>query len=348
MRRHRKLLIFLLTAILIIGAVPAALASSSDERWVTVEADRNISISFVFRGDRDDGRQEPSVRIVRITDHTLFRAHRDLVEVFDIIVDSGTGTRGATVSISRDRRMYVYNAQRRLVGTTDDVHEFSSRFFLSTNPLDGFGAAVSGQTTLTPPPPAATAAVIPANINPANAPGMVEQAVRSAAPNTIPSITLNNPGNVDLAFMQAAVTAAQGQRIAINADSFTSPSDGVDVRIRFDPALATTSLDLSGSTTSSRATATRNLFHQYFNRTVSVVSLGQQGNFGMEVRIAARVDLPAGFNLQDLHFYSFDRGSNTVQRFVPNSVSVDTNRYLHFATSVAGDIIIATGALAPR
>ena len=342
MRKYRKLLIFLLTAVLLVGAVPAALASDDDwrteERLVTVNADRGVTITFVFRGEQDYGRTEPSVRVRRVEDHTLFSGNRDLVEILDIILDSNVGTRGATVTITRDRRLYVYNAQRRLVGTTDDVHYFSSRFFLASSQIDLGGPATVQPTTPT--------AVIPANVTPSNAQAMVEQAVRAAEPGTTPSVRLTHPGDVSLAFMREVVSAAQGRSIAINADSFTGPANNtVDVRIRLDPSLVTTDLNLSASTVSPAAVATRNLFQRHFNRTVSVVSFGQQGDFGMEVQVAARIEVPADFNLNNFYFYSFDRPSNIFRRITPTGLAVDSNGYLHFTTSAAGDIIIATGAL---
>jgi len=347
-------MIFLLTAILIIGAVPAAFASSTEERLVTVNAERGVSVTVVLR-DRDDRREDdPEVRVTRVVDSGLFRTHNALVEILDISV-RGAGTRDATVSISRDRRLYVYDAQRRFVGTTENVHYFSSRFFLSSSPIN-FGtaaadtvqtrpAATTGRTTTAPAPPPAVARAI----TPAGAQTLVSQALQAAGPEATPSIRLTNPGVVDLASLQAVASAAQGRDIVINADTLLlRPAGDVDVRIRLNPALATTGVNLSGSTISTGAIATQNFFQQHFTNTVSVVSLGQQGDFGMEVRIAARVDVPAGFNLQNLRFHSYDRAENRYRSFTPSALSVCSSGFLHFTTSMAGDIVITTSALERR
>ena len=354
MRKYRNLFVFLLTVILIVGSVPTAFASRYDGRLVTVNAERGVSIEFDLRYDRD----EPSVRVERVTDHNLFRTHRELVEILDITLDSNAGVRSATVTITRDRRSYyVYNSRRELVGTTSGSHEFSSRFFLTTAPIDlgGRPDADPGQTATTPPPPPPPpAAAVPAPVIPttgltaANAQSMVQQAIQAAAPGANPNVRLVNPGDVSLAFMRAAVNAAQGRNIAIHADTLVAATNNVDVRIRLYPALVTADLNLSGSTSSYAAAAIRAQFERHFTPTVSVVSLGQQGSFGFDVNIAARVAVPADFNLQNLHFYSFNRTANTVRRFTPTNVAVDTNGFLHFTTSQAGDILITTSPLVRR
>ena len=340
MRLYRKLLIFLLTTILIVGiAVPAVLAR---EQWsVYVDAGRDVSVILILNRDPSDDRDAPDARAVRASGNFN---HRNLVEVIDITVyNAGTG--GATVIFHRDRTLYVYNAQRRFVGTTDRELPFSSRFFLASSPIDNFDNSATTTTTTTPttpttppPPPQPTAAT---SITPAAAQGLAEQAIRAAAPGATPSIRLTNPSNVSLASLQAVTSAASGRNIVINADSLDLATGNVDVRVRLDPALATTDLNLSASAIPSVTSNTRTMFERILSRPVSVVSLGQQSSFGMDVQIAARVDLPAGASLGNLRFYSLDRASNTFQSFVPRNVSIDANGFLHFTTSLAGCIIIS-------
>ena len=141
---------------------------------------------------------------------------------------------------------------------------------------------------------------------------------------------VTNPGNFTLAQLRAHQTI-------ISADSLTT-AGSVDVRIILSPANAASSLNLSASTTSARAVRTQNRFQNHFGGTFSVISLGQQEDFGMEVTIAARIS-PA-LDADNLFFYSFSRESNTFRRFTPSSVWMDDNGFLHFTTTMAGDIVI--------
>ncbi|MCL2580751.1 MAG: InlB B-repeat-containing protein [Oscillospiraceae bacterium] len=197
----------------------------------------------------------------------------------------------------------------------------------------------SAGATQPAPAPALPAAPAPTAVTAANMQNLTQDAIRAAAPNTTPSVRLTDPGLASQSALRAAVNAAQGRTIAINADSLTA-GNSVDVRIRFDPALATRDMNLAASTTSQSAIQTRNVFQGHFGGTMSVVSLGQQGDFGMEVRIAARVD--TSLNANNLFFYAYDPVNNRFQRFTPTGdTTLDNNGYLHFNTTLAGDIVIS-------
>jgi hypothetical protein len=132
----------------------------------------------------------------------------------------------------------------------------------------------------------------------------------------------------------------------IQADSMAATGNAVDVRITINPALATSGLNLSASTTNAQAQATNNLFDRWFSNNTMTVSLGQQGSFGQNVRIAAQ--LAHNFNTSTLVFYSYDRVANTFVQIPAPNVFIDANGYVHFTTALAGDIIISQGALARR
>ena len=166
---------------------------------------------------------------------------------------------------------------------------------------------------------------------------MVQNAIQNAADGATPAIRLVNPGNVSLATMQAAAGAAGGSPIRFNGDSLLGAA--IDVRVIVNPTLATKDVDLSASMTSPTAVSVRNLFERHFGSPITVISLGQQGDFGMEVRIAARIN--PELDVENLYFYSFSRETNTFRRFAPDTVRMDANGFLHFNTTLAGDIIIS-------
>jgi len=196
----------------------------------------------------------------------------------------------------------------------------------------------------TPPPavilPAPAPIAPPTAITPANIQTLTRAAVQAAAPDATPNVRLINPGIVPQEVLQAAVNAAQGRTITISASSLVANTNTTDVRIRFNPALATSDMNLAASTTSQSAVRTQRIFRNNFGGTMSVVSLGQQGDFDMEVRIAARID--TALDVNNLFFYAYNPATNIFRRFTPTgNTLLDDNGFLHFNTTFAGDIVIS-------
>ena len=108
-----------------------------------------------------------------------------------------------------------------------------------------------------------------------------------------------------------------------------------------DPSIATGDLLISGSLESASAS----VFTRWFSNKTVVVSMEQQGSFGQTVQIAARADL-SDMNTNNLFFYSYDKKLNQYTRITAPAYHVDKNGYVHFSTSLAGDILISDGALA--
>ena len=77
-----------------------------------------------------------------------------------------------------------------------------------------------------------------------------------------------------------------------------------------------------------------------------VVGLGQQGSFGQEVRVAAR--LVPNLNTENLYFYAYNSTANTFRPIPAPNYRVDANGFIHFTTSLGGDIIISEGSLSRR
>jgi hypothetical protein len=92
---------------------------------------------------------------------------------------------------------------------------------------------------------------------------------------------------------------------------------------------------------------TRNLFERFFNNRVQVVHFNHTGAWGQAVRVAAKLDL-TGMDTGNLVFYSYDRQANSYQSVRTPNYRIDSNGYLHFTTTLAGDIIISNGPLARR
>jgi hypothetical protein len=157
-----------------------------------------------------------------------------------------------------------------------------------------------------------------------------------------------NVGEVSAAVLAAIDNAAGDNDVRIHFDTML-PGNIVDVRVYINPAevTGTDNINVSGSTTNQMAQVTGNTFETFFANSIAVVALGQQGNFGMDVRIAARVDL-SGMNTNRLYFYAYDAAANTYTRIMNPQHRVDANGFLHFTTPLGGSIVISDGPFSLR
>ena len=158
---------------------------------------------------------------------------------------------------------------------------------------------------------------------------------------------LCDPGDVSAEAFEAINAAVVNLPTKINADSMSSGGNSVDVRITLDPAKVTGGLNLSASTSGTTVQARKSLFEKWFDNNLQMISLGQKGGFGQPVEIAVQADLTK-IDITDLHFYNYDAVKNTYARIWNPNCRVDKNGYLHFTTTLAGDIIISDGPLVKR
>jgi hypothetical protein len=185
-------------------------------------------------------------------------------------------------------------------------------------------------------------ASLPSTVTTAAANNAAASAAQAAQASGAASATarLQNPSDISLATLQSMVRRA-GMPLNIQADSMNG--NAVDVRINLDPSKAATDLDLSASTTNSFARRNNELFSKYFRNNVMTISLGQQGSFGQSVRIAAKID--PKLNTKNLVFYAYNKTTNSYTLIAEPSYWVDPNGYVHFTTTLAGNIVISDGAL---
>lgn|GEM_PF-2403236 len=174
----------------------------------------------------------------------------------------------------------------------------------------------------------------------ANAISVVSHALRNAGSDGA-VVKLQNVSDVSLDVLQAMSNTAKNTPLTIHADS--TRNGVVDVRITLDPANATKSINLSASTVNNDAERTNSTFGKFFSNDVMTVCLGQKGSFGMTVKIAAKI-APA-LNTDNLVFYLYDSATNSYQKIANPKHRTDSNGYVHFSTSQAGNIVISNGPL---
>ena len=158
-------------------------------------------------------------------------------------------------------------------------------------------------------------------------------------------VSFSNPGLVLLDIFRSIMSSA-GMDVIIFADSITADGRAVDVRISFNPAYATSDLNLHASTENRNAFITQRTFENFFDNTFTVINLAQEESFGNPVRIAVRID--PDLNSDTLVFYIYDWVANTYHQISDPNFWVDQYGYIHFTTTLSGDIVITDRPLTPR
>ena len=94
-------------------------------------------------------------------------------------------------------------------------------------------------------------------------------------------------------------------------------------------------VDVESNTTLALQSAAKKIFGQ-----CAVLKLAQQGSYGMDVTVAAKVDL-SGLNTEKLVLYSYDSESGNYTKLANQSCKVQ-NGYLYFTTGQGGYVIVAS------
>ena len=138
----------------------------------------------------------------------------------------------------------------------------------------------------------------------------------------------------------AKEAAAKNVKVEVKADNVVG--NKVIARITFDAAEAAKlekPVKLGVKTDKAATQVVNNTFTKYFDNEVAVAKCEQQGKFGMNVRMAVKVDLEK-LNKETLVFYSYDAKTNTFKKIANPKYVVDKNGYVHFDTKLGGSIVI--------
>ena len=128
----------------------------------------------------------------------------------------------------------------------------------------------------------------------------------------------------------------------------TLSNNAVQLRISIpEPAKITTDLLMSGYVEGATVNKTRAFFEKWYSNKLRVISFEQQGDWGQLVKVAAKVDF-TNIDTNNLVLYSYSSKTNSFKRITAQAYWIDKNGYIHFATEIAGDIIISEGALVKR
>lgn len=158
------------------------------------------------------------------------------------------------------------------------------------------------------------------------------------------SVDIKNIGAISLDTFRAMVRACGDKAIQLNVSSVIADTNQVDVRISLDAAKVTKDLNLSASTVSSEAVKVKETLSQKFSNQFSVLSLGQKGDFGTPVEIMVKPALTS-FDINNLVFYSYDKQTGLYTLITEPKCTLDQEGYIHFTTSLGGEIIVSDNYL---
>lgn len=182
----------------------------------------------------------------------------------------------------------------------------------------------------------------------------IQQGIRAAAAagkTASAEVKVKNAGSITpeaLRSMRLTTEAAKG-KAKLLADS-TSPDGKIAARLYIDPEKSfyvDKEIKLGVSMEQKDTQKTQSTFERYFDNKVSVVHFDHEGAFGMNIDAAVKVDL-TGMNTKNLLFYSYNPKTNRYTPITNADAYMDENGFLHFTTSMGGDLVITDKPLTPR
>ena len=266
----------------------------------------------------------------------------------------------ATISFEDYASYYVYDQSGKYLGRGSDKLPLESRYYIGHNKYDSLalgssGSSSSSSANTSTGGSSSTASSGSSSSIAGSAPAMTAistetartqaaTAVASAKKSGLKTATVRfrNADSISSVALKSMVTAANGMAVTMISDTITGTA--VTGRITINPAYANNDIKLGVFTDAKSIAGTKALFDKWYSNKVAIVSLGQQGSFGLNVRIAAKFDL-TGINTKNLYIYAYDKTKNSFTRILTPNANVDANGYLHFNTSVGGDIVITDKVL---
>ena len=156
-------------------------------------------------------------------------------------------------------------------------------------------------------------------------------------------VTIKNATSISKSTLKKIADKAAEKGVAVKFYIDTTDAKGKTlIRQYIDPiALAKLGKDvrLGGTLSGDTLAKVKAKFEKAFGPSIAIVSLNQKSNFGVSFETAARVDLSA-LNTKSLYLYSYDIKTNKYAR-INVKTAVDKNGFLHFTTSVGGEILIS-------
>lgn len=170
----------------------------------------------------------------------------------------------------------------------------------------------------------------------------VEKVMKSTSSGQVAKLSYQNKTTVSSSALRGAAYVADsaGGKVAIKLQ--TMAEDGsVQGQLTIYPENTPSSdedFKVSVYTDTTRLEADYTKAREYFNGNIAVIRLERQGDFGMEVGVAAKVDL-TGISMDNAKVFHYANGSYSQ---VENAnLWLDPNGFIHFRTTQGGAYVIA-------
>lgn len=176
---------------------------------------------------------------------------------------------------------------------------------------------------------------------------LVENTARTTTKGQTAIATFENKSSISAAAIRAADYTAKINNRDVQLKFITKANDKTQGWLVLDPTKFGDSekdVKLTVSTISDKVQAVQSTFEKYFTNKVAVIYCAQSGSFGMEVQLAAKVNL-AGMDKNNLRFYSYDSAANRCTLLDIASYTVSSSGYLQFSTSTGGIIVVTDSKL---
>ncbi|MEG1178379.1 MAG: Ig-like domain-containing protein [Hydrogenoanaerobacterium sp.] len=173
---------------------------------------------------------------------------------------------------------------------------------------------------------------------------------KPAAGGVTATVMVKNAESISVATLteMAATAKAAGGKVELKADTVDA-TGAVTARLYIDPVAAAKlkgEIKLGVKTDDAATQATKEAFKNFDNK-MAVASFAQQGSFGMAIKVAVKVDL-TGLNTKTLVFTSFDKKTGKCVQLPKTAYTIDKNGYIHFTTSMGGEILITDKPLVKK
>ena len=168
-----------------------------------------------------------------------------------------------------------------------------------------------------------------------------ENAVKNAGPGNIAQVIYNDKTIVSTAALRGSAYAAKMHDSSVNLKIRTLNDDGtIQGQLTINPGNApdvNTDIKISVYTEHKQVTAVlENAKSQFDSNNVAGIYLPQQGDFGMEVQVAAKV-VPNVTQMDEVKLYRYVNGAYAE---ISTEMWMDSNGFLHFSAMQGGAYVL--------
>ena len=293
---------------------------------------------------------------VTTADATVLNRYND-IETIVVLKTVNLKSSGNIVLLDGYEGYYIYDVDGKYLGQakSEKLFPYSEKYYLASSKIDmGGGTASSAGSSSSSSSSSSGSSVAPpaagTAITTSSAKSQTQAAIQTAksSGSTVASVRFKDAGSISPAALKEIkdTASAAGMTAKLVADTMSGTAVSGRLTISASSTIAS-DIKLGVYVDSASVKSTKDKFEKWFKNNIVVISLAQKGSYGTQVSIAAKVSV-SSLNTSSLVFYSYNTSTNQYSKIANPGYTVDSNGYLHFNTTNAGDIIVTDSALAVR